>query len=376
MLRNKIYQNYLIEITLTFLTILLSLSTIAWTVRAVNFLDLIVESGYSISTYLQYSLLNLSGILVKFFPLSFLLTLTMFIVKHFQENEFVILWTSSVKKIQIVHLLFISSIFILLLNLLLSIFITPALLNKSRAILSENNFSSFSPTIRVQEFSDSFSGLTFIVDEKYLNEVKNIFLQDSKNIFKSISSNQSDLNIKTIVASNGLIEEDRMILLNGQIISSNKNNIKNDIIEFDQLNIDLKKLSNRTIKVPKIQETSTIKLVSCKYNNIFQNSKCATNFKDELTPVLNRRIILPLFLPALALICSLLLLNKKKIFFLNKFSVFAYGFLILLFAELVLRYTGINNIINIMFLLTPIILSLLIYFLLLFIFSKEALKNE
>ena len=64
----------------------------------------------------------------------------MFIVKHFQENEFVILWTSSVKKIQIVHLLFISSIFILLLNLLLSIFITPALLNKSRAILSENNF--------------------------------------------------------------------------------------------------------------------------------------------------------------------------------------------------------------------------------------------
>ena len=45
-----------------------------------------------------------------------------------------------------------------------------------------------------------------------------------------------------------------MILLNGQIISSNKNNIKNDIIEFDQLNIDLKKLSNRTIKVPKIQK--------------------------------------------------------------------------------------------------------------------------
>ena len=45
-----------------------------------------------------------------------------------------------------------------------------------------------------------------------------------------------------------------MILLNGQIISSNKNNIKNDIIEFDQLSIDLKKLSNRTIKVPKFKK--------------------------------------------------------------------------------------------------------------------------
>ena len=111
MLRNKIYQNYLIEITLTFLTILLSLSTIAWTVRAVNFLDLIVESGYSISTYLQYSLLNLSEILVKFFPLSFLLTLTMFIVKHFQENEFVILWTSSVKNTNCTFIIYFINIY-------------------------------------------------------------------------------------------------------------------------------------------------------------------------------------------------------------------------------------------------------------------------
>ena len=51
MLQNKIYQNYIFEIFKTFFTILIGLSAIAWTVRAVNFLDLIVESGYSISTY-------------------------------------------------------------------------------------------------------------------------------------------------------------------------------------------------------------------------------------------------------------------------------------------------------------------------------------
>ena len=47
MLQNKIYQNYFLEIILNyFITILLGLSLIAWTVRAVNFLDLIVDSGY------------------------------------------------------------------------------------------------------------------------------------------------------------------------------------------------------------------------------------------------------------------------------------------------------------------------------------------
>ena len=58
MLQNKIYQNYIIEVLKTFLVILFGLSTIALTVRAVNFLDLIVESGYSVAIYFQYSFLN------------------------------------------------------------------------------------------------------------------------------------------------------------------------------------------------------------------------------------------------------------------------------------------------------------------------------
>ena len=74
MLQNKIYQNYSLEILKLFITILLSLTVIAWTVRAVNFLDLIVENGYSILIYFEYSLLNLFGIIPKFIPLSFLLT--------------------------------------------------------------------------------------------------------------------------------------------------------------------------------------------------------------------------------------------------------------------------------------------------------------
>ena len=106
MLQNKIYQNFIKEILKTFLVILFGLSIIAWTVRAVNFLDLIVESGYSITTYFQYSLLNLFGILTKFIPLSFLIALLIFIIKQIQENEFVILWTSGVKKLKLVNLFF------------------------------------------------------------------------------------------------------------------------------------------------------------------------------------------------------------------------------------------------------------------------------
>ena len=91
MLQNKIYQNYLIEIFKTFFVILFALSLIALTVRAVSFLELIVDSGYLLSTYFKFSLLNVLGLIPKFIPFSFLISLIIFVMKHKQDSEFVIL---------------------------------------------------------------------------------------------------------------------------------------------------------------------------------------------------------------------------------------------------------------------------------------------
>ena len=176
MLQNKIYQNFLKEIFKTFLMILFGLSLIALTVRAVSFLDLIVDNGYPVITYFNYSLLNLFGIAPKFIPLAFLLALTIFIFKHIQDSEFIILWTSGVKKIKIINLFFLASIVVLVLYLVLTTFITPLALNKSRQLLGKDNINSFLPTIKSQQFSDSFKGFTFIVEKKINNEIENIFL--------------------------------------------------------------------------------------------------------------------------------------------------------------------------------------------------------
>ena len=207
MLQNKIYQNFFIEIIKTFLLILFGLSLIALTARAVSFLDLIVDSGYPVITYFQYSLLNLFGIAPKFIPLSFLLALTIFILRHIQDSEFVILWTSGVKKIHITNLFFCISLFILFIYLFFSVFLTPVALNKSRQLLSNENFNSFLPTIKTQQFSDTFKGFTFIVEKKIDNELENIFLNDKGKNLRNLSSNFQETSETTIVAENGIIEK-------------------------------------------------------------------------------------------------------------------------------------------------------------------------
>ena len=374
MLQNKIYQNFIIEILKTFLIILFGLSIIALTARAVKFLELIVDNGYPVLTYFQYSFLNLFGIAPKFIPLAFLISIIIFILRHVEDSEFIILWTSGVKKIQVVNLFLFTSITILIFYLILSTFLTPLALNKSRQLLSNDRVNSFLPTIRSQQFSDSFKGFTFIVEKKIDNEIQNIFLHDSGNNLKNLSSNSTNVKNTTIVAKKGIVENRIMILFNGQIISSSSNDEENEIIKFEQLNIDLSVLSTTTIKQPKLQELSTLELSKCFISKNLNLEMCEETVKKEIIPILIRRLILPFYIPVISLICSFLLLKNQKIYS-NKTSIFIYGFVILVLTELLIRYTGLNYPLRFFYSVLPFLLSLLFYFLLFYNFSKEAKKS-
>ena len=172
------------------------------------------------------------------------------------------------------------------------------------------------------------------------------------------------------------VEEKSMILFNGQIITSEKEKLENSIIKFEQLNLDLKDLQTDTIKDPKLQETPTLDLVKCMFK---ENKKkilnCEEHTKKEIITILNRRIVLPLYIPIISLLCSFLLIknDSKKNYFSNKFSIFFISFLILLYAELIIRYTGIYKIISILFFISPLILIPIIYTLLNFKLSKPPL---
>ena len=308
MLQNKIYHNFFFEILKTFITIVIGLSLIAFTVRAVNFLELIVDNGYSLSTYFKYSILNVFGIALKFFPIAFLIAIILFIVKHKNNSEFIILWTAGVKKKVIINLLLISSFIIMIFYLIFSIYFTPLALSKSRELLSQNQFNSFLPTIRSQQFSDSFKDLTFFVEEKIDNEVKNIFLHDTGKSLNRFSS-KAENGTAQLIASKGIVDKKAIFLLEGQIISYNSSKGKNEIIKFDQLNIDLNQLKTTVIKKLKLQETSTFKLLNC-FTNKKDLTLCTDKTKEEIIPVLMRRLVLPTYLPIIALICSFFI-NKK-----------------------------------------------------------------
>jgi lipopolysaccharide export LptBFGC system permease protein LptF len=368
--QNKIFYNYFVEIIKTFLLILFGLSLIALTVRAVNFLDLIVENGYPTSIYFLYSFLNLFGLAPKFIPLSFLIAIFLFIYKHLENSEFLILWTSGVKKIKLVNLFFISSLFVLIFYLIFSIFLTPAMMNKSRQLLAKDEFNSILPTLKTNEFSNSFKNLIFFVEKKFENKIENIFVQDNGNYLRKFTPDVSNDKVTNIIAKSGIVKKKELFLVDGQIISFNKTNNKNNIIKFDQISINLTDINTTQIKQPKIQETSTHVLLGCVVKSNFNNKFCNNESKKEIVPNLNRRLSLPLYIPVIALLCSLLILKSKKKYF-NKSYIFFYSFSLLVMIELSIKYTGINYLTQIIFIFLPFILIAFLYLFLNRAFLKE-----
>ncbi len=378
MIKNKIYNYITIELIKSFILILFSLSLIAWTVRAVNFLDLIVDSGYSTSTYFIYSLLNLTNIMTKFIPLSFLLASLLTIIRLERQNELLILWTSGVAKSKITNLFFFISIFILLVYILFSTIITPTALNKSRNLIKQSGVDTVTNLLKPNTFSDAFKGLTFYINEKENNIVKNIFIKDDGNNLNNLLPEKTSAKNKTIYAEKGIVKKNKIILEKGVIQSYEKNNTVR-IIQFNKTLLNFNNLDNRVIKDVKIQETSTLKILSCLKNHYYNETagvyfkNCPKNNIAIVVETFSRRIIMPLYIPLVSILISFIFIytkNKKtKIF--NRYLFFMLSFILLVLSELLVRYSGISNLGFYTYLLAPFILMPISYLILINKFWKE-----
>jgi len=369
MLKNKIYKYLCSEIFKNFITILLTFSAIAWTVRAVNFLDLMIEDGYSAIIYLKYSLLSFSAIITRFVPLSLLLSLIISIAKFERQQELLILWTVGLNKMKIVNIFFLLGFLVALFQIILSLIINPFSLNKSRALLRETQATQMNSILKVNDFSDSFKGVTFYIDEKNSNgELINLFIKDVNGSLNTILNEVEKSNNTTIFSEKGIVVGNKLILFNGTIQTLNINReLKN--IDFKKTELSLVNFSTRTIKQPKIQETSSYILFQCLVDkNIYKDLlNCpASNNRKVVIEALSRRAGMPLYIPLISIIASFLLIYKKekKNNFLKKYIIFIFAFTILIFAEILLKFTGFSTINFMLYFLSPLILIIILYSLL------------
>ena len=374
-MKKTIYKYFFYEFLRYFIITLFALAAIVWTIQAVNYLDLVSEDGHAFAIYFFYSFLTLSKIVTKLIPFCFLIATVLTISKLEKDNELMVLWTSGLNKIHIANFLFTISMLVMLLQLLLTTSINPKLLYFSRMLLKNSELQFIPSLLKERQFNDTVEGLTIFVDKKGDNQMfKNIFIRDDGKILSEIGGSSS-----TIFAKYGYINnnEKNFILHDGSIQRLKEDGTIN-VFKFKKTILNLSGITTKSIIEPKIQETSTIKILLCMKNKDINIHNCNIDKKSLMDNKIeiNKRFGMPFYIPLIALMCSFLLTSRKdkKIYNYKKYIYFFIGFIILAFAEILVRYSGISWTHSIIYYLLPITMSPLLYFILIRTFKYENLS--
>ena len=375
-MKKTIYKYFFYEFVIYFTVTLFALAAVVWTIQAVNYLDLVTEDGHAFTTYFYYSLLTLSKVLTKLIPFCFLTAIILTIIKFERDNELIVLWTSGLNKIHVVNLIFRISVLVMLLQLLLTNIFNPTLLNFSRTLLKNSQLQFIPSLLKEKQFNDAVEGLTIFIEKKDENQIyKNIFIRDDGKILSKIAGSSSS----TIFAKSGHMSEDgkNLILYNGNIQKLNEDGDVN-IIQFQKTTLNLSGISTKSISEPKMQETPTMQILRCLTQNNTARHNCDDSKKSMMDTKIeiNKRFGMPIYIPLISLISCFLLTSRKdkKMFYLNKYIYFFIGVLILVLAEIIVRYSGISWNHTIIYYLLPIGTAPLFYLALIRAFKYENLS--
>ena len=364
-----IFRKLITDITLRALIITFSLGLIVWIIQAVNHLDFVIDDGHNFKIYFFFNLYNFPKIIHRILPFVFAISLFFELLKYEKNNELLVFWTNGISKKRLINNLIKFTLIVTIIQIIIGSIISPSSQFKARLFLKKSNMDFLPNLIKQGKFIDTISGLTIFINEKTeKNSFKNIYIQEGE--FSNFKQNNNQI----IYAEEGyLIDDDKKLfrLLDGKIIGTNNNRLVS--FEFDKIDYDLSKFSSRSIKKPKIQEISSLKLFKCSYslylNKIYLDELfiCELDKLKNLNQELYKRFIKPIYLPILTLICCFLLtFTKEQINYTFKsIKVFLSIFFILVFSEILLRYIEGSNIYFILLISIPLLIYFVVYIFLL-----------
>ena len=360
-----LFRKLILDISLRALIITFTIGLIVWIIQAANYLDFVIDDGHNFTIYFYYNLFNFPKIIHRILPFVFGISVFFELIKYEKNNELLIFWTNGITKRKFISNLINFSLIVMFLQILIGSVISPSSQLKAREFLKNSNMDFLPNLIKQGKFIDTVSGLTIFINEKTdKNSFKNIYIQEGNILDLKSDDNQ------IIYAQEGFLDNtDKKIfkLLNGKIISTNKNRLIS--FEFEKIDYDLSKFESRTIKIAKMQELPTKKILECSISLMREVSYrekmflCDYESLKNINQEIYKRFIKPMYFPLLTLVCCFLLTFSRieNNFTLKTIKVFLFIFLILVLSEIIMRYIESSQLLFSLVIILPVGIYFLIY---------------
>ena len=147
-MKKILYRKFLLDCLLFFSIAIISTGIIIWVFQAVNYLDIIIEDGRTYGIYLYYTALNFPKIISKILPFAFFFSFSYVIAKYELNNELLIFWNFGVNKISFVNFFFIFSLFLFIIQIILTSFLVPYSQSKARSLIRASDYDFVSNFIK------------------------------------------------------------------------------------------------------------------------------------------------------------------------------------------------------------------------------------
>ena len=365
-MKKILFKKILSDCLIFFVISLFFAALVIWIFQAVNHLDIMIEDGRDHLTYLKFTLLIFPKVIVKLLPFIFFLSFVYIITKYELDNELIIFWNFGVSKISVINFFFKFSIVLVIFQIFLTSIIVPATQDKARSYLRNSSIDLIENLIKPRTFNDAIKNLTIYSDKKnedgYFTEIY-------------IKSGSGIDNFQITYAKKGKFinnaEKQIFDLYNGETISVINDKITN--LKFKRSYLNLSDIETNTTTYKKTQEVSTLDLFKC-YKNIYNKNfidlskdlkieNCRTDNISNILKEFHKRITIPLYIPALMLICLLVITKSKENnnYTLYRFKIFLIGLVIIILSELSIRYVETSIFNNAIIFLIPLIIILYLY---------------
>ena len=357
-MKKLIFKKFISDVLIFFITSILIMGLIVWTLQAVNYFDFVSEDGHGLKVYFAYTFLNFPKIIHRLLPFVFFISLFYTIIKYENNDELNIFWINGISKFRFVNIMIIFSVILMCFQIWLGSYLSPVSQLKARNLIKNSNVDFFTSLIREGKFINAVKGLTIFAEKKDVDNFSNIFIDDSSKGYSRMIYAKSG----KILSNN---KDKKFVLFNGKVINIDKSRI--NTFEFDQIDFNLQSFGSNSIIKPKIQEINSFQLLRCIFNkDINPLNECGQgDMINETKQELLKRFFKPIYILLITILSCYLFTSGKynPKFDQVKRYLFLTIFFIILISETSLRYATSSNISLTIYFSTPILLFTFFYIL-------------
>lgn len=353
-----IYNRYIAkQLLMSMVLITLTITGIIWLTQSLRFLDLIVNRGLDISTFLYLSSLLIPSLLLLILPVAMLTSVLFLYNKLVVESELIVMNSSGLSRLDLAKPVWLIGGAIMIISYVMSLYVLPSSYRefKDTQIFIRNNYA----TVLLQEgvFSTPIKGLTIYIESRGNEGVlEGIMVHDSRNQDRPVTMMAQEA--KLLQTEYG----PRFLLINGsrQEVDNEKGNLS--LLYFDSYPLDLSIYTSATKrKVREPKERYLWELLS-------PDEHTPESMYGQLFAEAHDRIVWPLLAIGLPLVAAAVMLSGQfnrrgqwpRIFVVTLFAIIFVG------AHLLLKNTigKQPNLVALMYIngIIPIVLSIIILF--------------